>query len=37
MYVLATFISEDDQMKNEGTRVITLYNYILDAPGQLTL
>ena len=37
MYVLVTYKNEDDQMKNEGYRVITLYSYILDAQGQLNL
>ena len=38
MYVLATYKNEENQMKNEGTRVVTtLYSYILDAQGQLTL
>ena len=35
MYVLVTYKNEDDQMKNEGARVITLYSYNLDAEGQL--
>ena len=36
MYVLVTFKNEDDQMKNEGARLVTtLYSYILDAQGQL--
>ena len=38
MYVLVTNRDEDNQMKNEGARVVTtLYNYILDAQGQLTV
>ena len=37
MYVLVTYKNEEDQMKNEGARVVTLYSYILDAQGQLTL
>ena len=37
MYVLVTYNNEDDKMKNEGAKVITLYSYILDAKGQLTL
>ena len=38
MYVLVTYKNEDDQMKNEGTRVVTtLYSYILDGQGQLTV
>ena len=38
MYVLVTYRDEDNQMKNEGARVVTtLYSYILDAQGQLTL
>ena len=38
MYVLVTYKDEENQMKNEGTRVVTtLYSYILDAQGQLTL
>ena len=37
MYVLVTYKNEDYQTKNEGAKVITLYNYILDAQGQLTL
>ena len=37
MYVLVTYKNEEDQMKNECTRVVkTLYSYILDAQGQLT-
>ena len=28
---------EENQMKNEGARVVTLYSYSLDAQGQLTL
>ena len=38
MYVLVTYRDEENQMKNEGARVVTtLYRYILDAQGQLTL
>ena len=38
MYVLVTYRVEENQMKNEGSRVVTtLYSYILDAQGQLTL
>ena len=38
MYVLITYKNEVDQMKNEGAKaVVTLYSYILDAQGQLTL
>ena len=38
MYVVVTYKDEENQMKNEGTSVITtLYKYILDAQGQLTL
>ena len=38
MYVLVTYRDEKDQMKNEGARVVTtLYSFILDAQGQLTL
>ena len=38
MYVLVTYRDEENQMKNEGVRVgTTLYSYILDAQGQLTL
>ena len=38
MYVLATYRDEEKQMKNEGAGVVTtLYSYILDAQGQLTL
>ena len=33
-----TYRDEEDQMKNEGAReVTTLYCFILDAQGQLTL
>ena len=36
MYVLVTYRDEENQMKNEGARVVTtLYSYILDAQGQL--
>ena len=38
MYVLVTHKDEENQMKNEGARVVTtLYSYILDAQGPLTL
>ena len=38
MYVLVTYRDEENQMKNEGARVVaTLYSYILDAQGQLAL
>ena len=38
MYVLVTYKDEENQMKNEDTRVVTtIYSYILDAQGQLTL
>ena len=38
MYVLVTYKDEENQMKNEGARVVTtLYSYILDAQGQLTM
>ena len=38
MYVPVTYKDEENQMKNEGARVvITLYSYIFDAQGQLTL
>ena len=38
MHVLVTYKDEENQMKNEGSRVVTtLYSYILDAQGQLTL
>ena len=38
MYVLVTNRDEENQMKNEGARLVTaLYSYILDAQGQLTL
>ena len=38
MYVLVTYKDEENQMKNEGARVVTtLYSYILDAQWQLTL
>ena len=36
MYVLVTYKNKD-QMKNEGARVVTLYSYIRDAQGLLTL
>ena len=38
MYVLVTNKDEENQMKNEGSRVVTkLKSYILDAQWQLTL
>ena len=38
MYVLVTYKDEENQMKTEGARVVTtLYSYIFDAQGQLTL
>ena len=38
MYVQVTYKDEENQMKNEGSRVVTtLYSYILDAQGQLIL
>ena len=37
MYVLVTYRDEENKMKNEGARVVTLYSYILDAQGQQTL
>ena len=38
MYVLVTYKDEENQMKNEGARMVTtLYSFILDAQGQLTL
>ena len=38
MYVLVIYKDEENQMINEGTRVVTtLYSNILDAQGQLTL
>ena len=38
MYVLVTYRDEENQMKNEGARVVTtLYSYILDVQGQLAL
>ena len=38
MHVLVTYRDEENQMKNEGARVVTtLYSYILDAQEQLTL
>ena len=38
MYVLVTYRDEENQMKNEGARVVTtLYSYTLDAKGQLPL
>ena len=38
MYVLVTYRDEENQIKNEGARVVTtLYSYKLDAQGQLTL
>ena len=38
MYVLITYKDDENQMENEGARVVTtLYSYILDAQEQLTL
>ena len=38
IYVPVTYKDEENQIKNEGARVVTtLYSYILDAKGQLTL
>ena len=38
MCVLVIFKDEENQMKNEGSRVVTTLNsYVLDAQGQLTL
>ena len=38
MYALVTYKNDENQMKNEGDRVVTtLYSYILDTQGQLTL
>ena len=38
MYVLVTYRDEENQKKNEAARVVTtIYSYILDAQGQLTL
>ena len=38
MSVLVTYRDQENQMKNEGARVVTtLYSYNLDAQGQLTL
>ena len=38
MYVLETYRDEENQMKNEGARVVTTLNsFILDALGQLIL
>ena len=38
MYVLVTYKDEENQMKNEGARVVkTLYSYVLGAQWQLTL
>ena len=38
MYVLVTYKDEKDQMQTKGTTVVTtLYSYILDAQGHLTL
>ena len=38
MYVLVTYKDEENQMKNEDARVVTtLYSYIFDAQGKLTL
>ena len=37
MYDLVTYRDEENQMENEGARVVTtLCSYILDAQGQLT-
>ena len=37
MYVMVTYKNEEDQIKNEDTKVIiTLYIFILDAQWQLT-
>ena len=38
MYVLITYKDEKNQMKNKSGRVVTtLYSYILDAQGHLTV
>ena len=38
MYVMVIYTDEENQMINEGgSAVTTLYSYILDAQGQLTL
>ena len=38
MYALVTYKDEENQMKNQDARVVTtLYGYILNAQGQLTL
>ena len=40
MYVLVTYRDEENQMKNEGARVVTtlyIICFIKDAQGQLTL
>ena len=38
MYVLLTYRDRENQMKNEDAGVVTtLYSYILDAQGLLTL
>ena len=38
MHALVTYREEENQLKIEGARVVTtLYSYILDAQGQLTL
>ena len=38
MYVLVTYRDKENQMKIEAARIVTtLYSYILDAQGQLTL
>ena len=38
MHVLVSYKDEENQMKNEGARVVkTLYSYILDAQGKITL
>ena len=37
MYVLVTYKDEENQMKNEGARVVTtLYSYIFDAQMSCT-
>ena len=38
MYVMVTYKNEEDQVKNEGARVVTTLNsYIIDTQGPLTL
>ena len=38
MYFLVTYKDKENQMNNEGARVVTpLYSFILDVQGQLTL